>query len=206
MCKACKYWLAACCMAGVFMLYPYVNISSGNSDITELSELSEPRMKISPAEILNWGELVEHMALSKLRHELLYNKFKSFLQKNKNKIKVIVDISEQSAYVYNPKEKNFIDFVVSTGGPEHYKRMTPAIWRIREKRETGLSRIYGPRLLFLSRMVYGKFISTTIALHGTDTPGILGTPRSLGCVYFRNQDILRVYSWLSVGDYVLTVN
>lgn len=189
----------------IALVYPYIIMPSYLKLSTNLPS-SLPKINFTFPTIITWESLVQVMVSSKLAYELKNNKFKSFLQKNKNKIKVIVDISEQVAYVYNPKQRLFVDFIVSTGGPEPYKRMTPAIWQIGKKIDKGLSPLYGPRLLFLSRLVNGTFIPTTIALHGTNTPEILGTPRSLGCVYFNNKDILKIYPWLSTGEYVLTVN
>ena len=148
------------------------------------------------------------------QYELLFNaKIKSKLEyasKNfnvaKDKIKVIVDISEQTAYVYFKNDKTFKEFTISTGGPQKQREMPEALWKITEKRDKGLTPLYGPRLLFLSRRLRnGQFIRTTIALHGTNTPQILGTPKSLGCVYFKNTDILKVYNTLQTGDIVLTI-
>lgn len=127
-------------------------------------------------------------------------------QVNPKDIKVIVDISEQEAYVKNPNDNKFRSYTVSTGGPEPYKYMTEELWKVVRKMDSGLSAIYGPRLLLLARRLpNGNFVTTTIALHGTNTPEILGRPLSLGCVYFRNEDILQIYDVVNLDDLVVTI-
>ncbi len=151
--------------------------------------------------LLTWDSLVHKMAQDKINTELKAKKYPA----KAREIKVVVDISEQTAYVYNPKEKMFQYFRISTGGPSIQRRMEPALWKIITKQNSGLSPIYGPRLMMLAKYNGYTYVPTTIALHGTNTPEIIGKPLSLGCVYFRNKDILTIYPWLALDDKVITV-
>lgn len=55
----------------------------------------------------------------------------------------------------------------------------------------------GPRALLLDRDQY--------AIHGTNRPKSIGTYASYGCIRMRNEDIVELYSEVSVGDRVVVV-
>ena len=140
---------------------------------------------------------------------------------------IVVDVSEQKEYVYTG-EGSFIDvYKISTGtnsvfvgnheeseedsGEEEEKSeyedrtMGPSVWRVVSKRESGMAPLYGARLMMLDRFVGGNWIRTEVALHGTNTPEILGTPESLGCVYHDNVDIIALYDLIAIGTYVVAI-
>ena len=55
----------------------------------------------------------------------------------------------------------------------------------------------GPRALLLDRDQY--------AIHGTNRPSSIGTYASYGCIRMRNEDIIALFSDVSVGDQVVVV-
>jgi len=120
----------------------------------------------------------------------------------------IVDLSEQRDYLFS-QGKSYQWYKVSTGGwlnTDYDSNSYPGVWRIVEERTEGLEPIYGSCLLLLDRYKDGYWINTSRALHGTDTPEILGLPMSLGCTYHQNVDIETVCSVLDVGDYVIYID
>lgn len=143
---------------------------------------------------------------------------------------VVVDISEQREYIYE-KGGTFVDmYKVATGADSVYvpastdsgsdvaeleegqdqgayqdRSMGPSIWRVVSRVESGLAPLYGARLMMLDRLYKGSWIKTNVALHGTDTPEILGTPESLGCVYHSNVDIIALYDLIAIGTYVVAI-
>lgn len=130
----------------------------------------------------------------------------------------VVDISEQKEYVFIQGGELVHIYRISTGsGSVPYqdedteetvfddRTMTESVWRVSLKRDWGLSAFYGPRLLMLDKRVDGNWISTNIALHGTNQPDSLGSPFTLGCVYHKNTDIIQLYDLLEEGDYVVAI-
>jgi hypothetical protein len=143
---------------------------------------------------------------------------------------IVVDISEQREYIYETGG-TFVDmYTVATGADSVYvpastdsgsdvaeledgqdqgvyqdRSMGPSIWRVVSRVESGLAPLYGARLMMLDRLYKGKWIKTNVALHGTDTPEMLGTPESLGCVYHSNVDIIALYDLIDIGTYVVAV-
>ncbi|MCP4136354.1 MAG: L,D-transpeptidase [bacterium] len=120
----------------------------------------------------------------------------------------VVVLLEQRNYIFH-QGKFVKSYVVATGSKTRFKgdrRMKPGTWwRLKGRMRKGLKPLYGPRLI---RMQYydtkkRAFVKTKKAFHGTDEPEILGTPRSRGCVYHSNKDILEVYTMLPEHTLVL---
>lgn len=135
---------------------------------------------------------------------------------------VVIDVSEQKEYIFTLEGDFVTQYRVSTGGtrvrsgtevdadgvavPVYQDRsMGQSIWRVSEKLDGGLSALYGPRLMYLERLISGKWTGTDVALHGTDQPELLGTPTSLGCVNHDNADIIELYDRLDVGTLVVSI-
>lgn len=139
---------------------------------------------------------------------------------------VVVDISEQKEYIFT-KDGTFIevykvstgssDMVPAEGEPEcddededceiEYvsKEMGPSVWIVRSKFDGPFSAFYGERVMMLNKRVGFSWVRTSVALHGTNRPDLLGTPWSLGCVYHENADIIELYELLEVGDFVVAI-
>ncbi len=151
--------------------------------------------RLTLSEVLDWSRLV--CVISKKKYQDAYSRYGV-------RPKLVVDVSEQTAYL---QRKNGCEiFTIATGDPRKGRAMSYTVWRVASKRDQGLTPLYGPRLLMLDRRTpSGIFVKTFIALHGTNQPEILGEPRSLGCIYFHNRDILGIYDLLKVGDLVATI-
>ncbi|MFH1546873.1 MAG: L,D-transpeptidase [bacterium] len=118
---------------------------------------------------------------------------------------VVVDISEQTEYIFD-KEGDLIDtYRISTGEDGTDKAMGESLWRVESKIDYEVAPLYGPRMMMLGRYVNGEWITTTVALHGTEEPDRIGTPFTLGCVYHNNADIITLFDILSIGDYVVAI-
>lgn len=119
----------------------------------------------------------------------------------------IVDLSEQRNYLF--KDGRFYTwYKVATGGFLSYDydaRLWADVWKIRAEQYDGLAPIYGDCILHLNVRSGDQWVHTNRALHGTNTPDIIGTPKSLGCVYHYNEDILEVCEILGKGDIVITI-
>lgn len=135
---------------------------------------------------------------------------------------VVIDISEQREYIFTRKGAFVTKYRVSTGSnhvksgtevnaegvevPVYQDRsMGQSIWRVKEKRDSNLNALYGPRMMYLERLIGGKWTSTDVALHGTNEPDLLGTPTSVGCVNHDNADIIELYDMLEVGALVVSI-
>lgn len=135
---------------------------------------------------------------------------------------VVVDISEQKEYLFT-NEGEFVDmYRIATGATSVYagtevnadgvsvpvyenRAMGVSVWRVSVKRDYNLEPLYGPRLMWLEKRVGNGWMETEVALHGTNTPEILGTPSSLGCIYHENADIIELYELLDVGTLVVAI-
>lgn len=139
---------------------------------------------------------------------------------------VVVDISEQKEYIFT-EDGTFVQvYKISTGSSdmvpaegeqecdeddedceiEHISRqMGPSVWRVRSKFDGPFSSFYGPRVMMLNKKTGSLWVGTSVALHGTNRPDLLGTPWSLGCVYHKNADIIELYELLDVGDLVIAI-
>lgn len=119
---------------------------------------------------------------------------------------VVVDISEQTEYIFD-NEGNIIDtYRISTGESGTDREMTESLWRVSSKIDYEVAPLYGPRMMMLERYFQGEWITTTVALHGTNEPTRIGTPFSLGCVYHNNADIITLFDLLSIGDFVVAID
>jgi len=139
---------------------------------------------------------------------------------------VVVDISEQKEYIFI-EDGTFVDvYKVSTGSADMMpvegelecddededcemeyvsREMGSSVWRVRNKLEGPFSSFYGARVMMLDRWMGYSWVGTSVALHGTNRPDLLGTPWSLGCVYHENADIIELYDLLEVGDLVIAI-
>lgn len=120
----------------------------------------------------------------------------------------IVDISEQRNYVYKD-DKPYKIYKISTGGwlnTGYDSKSYPNIWKITWRQDEGLTPLYGSCLLGLDVYKNGSWLKTDRAMHGTDTPGNLGLPMSLGCVYHSNKDIEDICSFMDIGDIMITID
>lgn len=141
--------------------------------------------------------------IKKMEALSLINEKNAPVELNKNYI--IVDISEQTAYLY-VNDKFDRKYTIASGDENNPDRKAyPNVWKISYYRDSGLTPLYGPCLLGLDVYRNGGWVQTLRALHGTDTPEILGTPKSLGCIYFHNDDILEVCDLFSIGDIVVNI-
>lgn len=118
---------------------------------------------------------------------------------------VIVDISEQTEYVFDENGDLVNIYRISTGERDTEKQMGKSIWRVSSKIGYEVAPLYGPRMMMLDRYFEGEWIETTIALHGTEEPGRIGTPFTLGCVYHNNADIIALFDILEVGNFVVAI-
>lgn len=138
---------------------------------------------------------------------------------------IVVDISEQKEYVYEGNgelartykismKKKFLfnspdadDEIEERLGGNVVEDVPDAltIWKVVAKVDSNLIPLYGERLLRMHRRSEGEWINSGIALHGTSTPEILGTPESLGCVYHSNVDIIALYDLIDIGTYVVVI-
>ena len=88
---------------------------------------------------------------------------------------------------------------INTGKRYSFKTSTP-----NDKKDHVLTRIL--RLKGLERGVNrGKGMdsySRCIYLHGTNNESKIGTPTSRGCIRMRNLDIIDLYNYVKIGDYV----
>ena len=157
--------------------------------------LSNQLRELALSEILNWSRVA--CVITEKKYQDAYARYGV-------RSKLVVDVSEQTAYLQ--RENGCKLFTIATGDPRKGRAMSYTVWRVASKRDQGLAPLYGPRLLMLDRRTpSGIFVKTFIALHGTNQPEILGEPRSLGCIYFHNRDILGIYDLLKVGDLVATI-
>ena len=123
-----------------------------------------------------------------------------------NKNYIIIDISEQVAYLYI-NDSFDRKYTIASGDENNPDRKAyPNVWRISYYMDKDLTPLYGPCLLGLDVYRNGTWNSTLRALHGTDTPEILGTQKSLGCIYFHNDNILEVCDLYTVGDIVVNID
>jgi lipoprotein-anchoring transpeptidase ErfK/SrfK len=135
---------------------------------------------------------------------------------------VVVDVSEQKEYVFTKEGILEESYRISTGGTHVYagmvvnengetvakyenRAMGESVWKVSEKQSGNLGVIYGPRLMMLDKLVGVRWIATEVALHGTNTPELLGTPTSLGCVNHDNADIIELYDMLDIGTLVVSI-
>ncbi|MBN1374428.1 L,D-transpeptidase [Candidatus Dojkabacteria bacterium] len=114
----------------------------------------------------------------------------------------IVDLSEQREYVFS--DETIYVYRVATGAAEN---PTPVgVWKIVKYYEDfELSSLYGPCLLKLNYFDGRTWIPTERALHGTNTPDIIGSPESFGCIYHYNDDILKICELFKIGDFVIVI-
>ncbi|OQX50970.1 hypothetical protein B5M47_02545, partial [candidate division CPR3 bacterium 4484_211] len=139
------------------------------------SRLTDPRLK-------NW--------LAKVPGEVNFTDYLS-----------VIVVPEQKNYIFKGKELLKV-YPVSTGAGQN--KMPEGIWRIGDKKSSGLSQLYGPRLMFFELWDNGQFKETTRAFHGTSEPEKIGSNFGLGCVYHYNKDILEIYDLLPRGSLVVT--
>jgi|GEM_PF-4291362 len=166
----------------------------------------DDKIQVKKVSLESTETLLDSILVARADSKLKYGKSK-FKLKERDIVRVLVDISEQRAFLFDKDGKYEKMYRISTGNKAENRDIGSALWKIIEKREKGLPSLYGPRLLLLARRnAKGVFVPTTIALHGTDMPNILGYPKSLGCVYFHNRDILEIYPKLEVNDYVITID
>ncbi|MBN1618069.1 L,D-transpeptidase, partial [Candidatus Dojkabacteria bacterium] len=132
---------------------------------------------------------------------------------------VVVDISEQREYIFTDTGVLYGTYTISTGrsavslgttddGVEKTENRgwVPGVWRIYRKLDENVPAGYGPRIMFLERYSYNSWIRTSVALHGTNRPDLLGVPWSLGCVYHENAVIIELYEVLEVNDLVVAID
>jgi hypothetical protein len=134
---------------------------------------------------------------------------------------IVVDESEQKEYVYRANgdlERTYkismkpksLDGAEDTeeGSDDGMADDVPEvlnIWKVVSKVDSDLIPLYGARLIKMDRRSEGEWITSGIALHGTNTPEILGTPESIGCVYHSNVDIIALYELIDIGTYVVVI-
>ncbi len=128
---------------------------------------------------------------------------------------VVVDISEQKDYIFTKDGKLSKTYRVSTGGGrtadgrfvEDGRTMDQSVWKVVSKRNmVPTTTIYGPKLMNLDRLENGTWITTNVALHGTNDEESIGLPISLGCVYHKNADIIELFGMLEMGTLVVMID
>lgn len=142
---------------------------------------------------------------------------------NKLERAVLVDTSNNKAYILN-ENKIVKQFPISTGTRNSRtpkgifsvqkktilepfnkypsNKLNPLLPEEKKSKEQGAypghseksSNPYGPVWISLNKPHYG--------LHGTDNESTIGFHESLGCVRFLNRDIIDIYNYIEVGDYV----
>ncbi len=120
---------------------------------------------------------------------------------------VLVDVSENREYVFQ-NEKLLMENLVSTGSLIRFKLSyyTPiGVWKITEKKKTNPNSEFGPYFLRLGKWDGKDFVSTAIALHGTNEPELLGKFASHGCIRHSNEVILHLAQILPIGTIVETI-
>ena len=120
---------------------------------------------------------------------------------------VLVDIGENKEYVFKDGEL-LIENLVSTGSLTRFELSyyTPAgEWKIVEKIKTNPDSEFGPYFLRLGKWDGKQFVPTSLALHGTNEPELLGKPASHGCIRHKNEVISRLFQILPIGTIVETV-
>jgi hypothetical protein len=168
----------------------------------------------------------EYDALETPNYSSKFDKARKRLQREISENLVVVDISEQKEYLFNKDGKLLSIYKVSTGSSDPVRtevcvendegeeecedewddrQMTPSVWKIRNKLSGEFAPLYGPRIMMLDKRVGETWMTTQVALHGTNQPDMLGVPSSLGCIYHKNVDIIELFEILEVGDYVVAV-
>ena len=173
-------------------------------------------------------ESIESTEVPQAEIPLYYDKFEaatSYLDEKSMTFSdylVVIDISEQKEYVFRENGTFVSTYRVSTGATSVYagtevneegvevpkyenRAMEVSIWRVKSKIDSGLPALYGARMMMLDRLIAGNWVSTEVALHGTNTPDILGSPESLGCIYHENADIIELYEMLEIGSRVVAI-
>lgn len=126
----------------------------------------------------------------------------------KQAYRLVVDISENGEYLYSVEDglRLIQTNPVSTGSATRYDipYYTPlGQWKIISKERS--SGVFGPYFLRLAKWDGSKYVRTSIGLHGTDEPELLGQPASKGCIRHENSVIVQLSKILPVGTEVLTV-
>ncbi len=185
---------------GVFLLYQTKTFNTLSYSRQDFSTI--PKYQIDFTYIQKNNEISD-AKLKKASALALINEKNAPVTLDKNYI--IVDISEQTAYTFI--EDSFVQKYTIASGDEKNpdRRAYPNVWKIAYYRDEGLTPMYGPCLLGLDVYKNGVWNSTLRALHGTDTPEILGTPKSPGCIYFHNDDILKICDLYHIGDIVVNI-
>lgn len=185
---------------GAFLLYQTITFNTLTYSRQDFSTI--PKYQIDFNYIQKNNEISE-AKLKKASALAVINEKNAPATLDKNYI--IVDISEQIAYTFI--DDNYVQKYTIASGDEKNpdRRAYPNVWKIAYYRTEGLTPLYGPCLLGLDVYKNGSWNSTLRALHGTDTPEILGTPKSLGCIYFHNDDILKICDLYQKGDIVVNI-
>lgn len=185
---------------GALLIYQINVFSKLSYSRQEFSTI--PKYQIDYSYIENHHK-VSNAKLKKIAAIEIINEKNAPVKLNKNYI--IVDISEQIAYTYI-QDTFHKQYIISSGDEKNPDRKAyPSLWKISYYMDKDLTPLYGPCLLGLDVYRNGTWNATLRALHGTDTPEILGTPKSLGCIYFHNDDILEVCDLFSIGDFVINI-
>ncbi len=121
---------------------------------------------------------------------------------------LVVDVTNNVEYLYQGGEL-IETHLVSTGCRDCFEiaYYTPlGTWRISREVDTLDDSQYGPYFLGLDKWEDGKWIRTSIGLHGTNEPDKLGQDASHGCVRHDNYLIRRYQKLLPIGTIVETVD
>lgn len=119
--------------------------------------------------------------------------------------RVVVDVSDNREYIYRSGRLLEL-YSVSTGSATRYEvpYYTPlGTWKVISKERS--SGVYGPYFLRLAYWNGHEFVPTSIGLHGTNEPALIGAPASHGCIRHTNKVITRLASLLPLGTIVQTV-
>lgn len=129
---------------------------------------------------------------------------------------IVVDKSENQLYFYDLDGNLDTLFKVGLGKPSTptdtglkvitriedypYKTASPATKRYKTPND------YGPKVIILDNVdtKTGKIVGYNGEfIHGTDQPSSVGKNQSKGCIRMYNEDVEKLASWVSKGQYVL---
>lgn len=121
---------------------------------------------------------------------------------------VLVDVNKNREYVFRDG-KLLMENLVSTGSLTRFKSSyyTPlGEWKIVEKKKTNPKSEFGPYFLRLAKLDGKHFVPTSLALHGTNEPELLGQSASHGCIRHANEAISHLFQILPIGTIVETID
>lgn len=120
---------------------------------------------------------------------------------------ILVDVNKNREYVFEDGEL-IGEYLISTGSATRFviPQYTPlGTWQIIEKIKTNSNGEFGPYFLRLGKWDGKDFNPTSLALHGTNEPELLGKSASHGCIRHSNEVISHLYQILPIGTIVETV-